>query len=70
MTTVAEMIKYLQTLPQDAEVECGVEHTVGYETCMIMTAVDLNSCYVQDYTDEIYSRTSKAGKIVVQINGY
>ena len=33
MTTVAQMIEWLKTLPQDAEVECGVEVTKGDEAC-------------------------------------
>lgn len=69
MTTVAEMIAWLQTLPQDAEVQCGTEVSSGYSWSMEHKPVDLESCYVLDYTDEIYSRTPNAGKTVVQING-
>lgn len=57
MTTVAQMIEWLKTLPQDAEVECGVESTrvrfdnyETYETYMSMAPVDIKSCEVFDCT--------------------
>ena len=52
MTTVAQMIEWMKTLPQDAEVECGVEESKGYATYMKMVPVDIESCDVFDYTSE------------------
>jgi hypothetical protein len=70
MTTVAQMIEWMKTMPQDAEVECGVEVTSGYSTYMNMVPVDIESCYVFDYTGEQYKDYPRiAGKIVVQICG-
>ena len=40
MATVAQMIEWMKTLPQDAEVECGVEVNKGYETYMSMDVVE------------------------------
>jgi hypothetical protein len=51
-TTVAQMIAWLQTLPPDAVVECGMEVTRNYETYMSMEAVDLEACTVLEYTSE------------------
>jgi hypothetical protein len=71
MTTVAQMIEWMKTLPQDAEVECGVEVTTGYETYMGMEPVDIEDCDVISYTSE--SDRAKypkmAGKTFVMIRG-
>jgi len=59
MTTVAQMIEWMSTLPQDAEVECGVEVSSGYERYMSMVPVDIESCDV----------FAMAGKTIVRIRG-
>jgi len=67
MTTVAQMIEWLKTLPQDAEVECGVESTWGYETYMstfALAPVDIESCEVFDYIGP-----DLRGKTIVHICG-
>ena len=71
MTTVAQMIEWMKTLPQDAEVECGVEHTKGYETYMSMEPVDIEACDVIDYTSEADREKypTMAGKTFVMIRG-
>jgi hypothetical protein len=64
------MIEWMKTLPQDAEVECGVEVTKGYSTYMKMRPVDIESCTVYDYTDEVYiDYCDVFGKVIVQICG-
>jgi methenyltetrahydromethanopterin cyclohydrolase len=71
MTTVAQMIEWLKTLPQDAEVECGVEMRGGYDSYMTYAPVDTDSCAVVDYCSE-YDRMKypkMAGKVVVYISG-
>lgn len=55
-TTVAQMIEWMKTMPQDAEVECGVEVTRGYETYMRMKPVDIEAC-------NVYDRTNQEGEI-------
>jgi hypothetical protein len=71
MTTVAQMIEWMKTLPQDAEVECGVEVTEGYQTYMQMQPVKIEYCTVLDYTSErdreVYP--DLAGKVIVMICG-
>lgn len=71
MTTVAQMIEWMKTLPAEAEVMCGVEVTGGYDTYMVMRPVDIESCSILDYTSEEdqekYPRF--AGKVFVQICG-
>lgn len=70
MTTVAQMIEWLKTFPQDAEVECGVESTWGYETCMSMAPVDIDSRKVIDYTGPEYEKyPDLRGKTIVHICG-
>jgi hypothetical protein len=71
MTTVAQMIEWMKTLPQDAEVECGVEESLGYEHYMVHRPVDIESCSVLDYTsDEDYDKYPHvAGKVIIQICG-
>ena len=71
MTTVAQMIEWMKTLPQDAEVECGVEISKGYQTHMIMKPVDIEACYVLDYTSEEDRANfpKVGGKIFVRIQG-
>ena len=71
MATVAQMIEWMKTLPQDAEVECGVEVSSGYQTYMQMKPVNIEYCSVLDYTSErdreVYP--DQAGKVFVQICG-
>jgi len=71
VTTVAQMIEWMKTLPQDAEVECGVEVTKGYETYMSMEPVDISGCDVLDYTSaearEKYP--VMAGRTLIMIRG-
>ena len=71
MTTVAQMIEWMKTLPPDAEVECGVERTKAYDTWMEMRPVDIESCDVLDYTsEEDRAKYPKmAGKTLVMIRG-
>lgn len=70
MTTVAQMIEWLKTLPQDAEVECGVEVSGGYESYMEYRAVDIESCSVMDYTGFEYDKYPHvAGRVIVHVCG-
>ena len=71
MTTVAQMIEWLKTLPQDAEVECGVEESAGYERYMVHRPVDISACDVLDYTGEENRRKYPvmAGRCLVMIRG-
>ncbi len=69
MTTVAQMIEWLKTLPQDAEVECGEEVISGYSTYMTYSPVDIEDCAVFDYTGPEYDRYPQLhGKKIVQIS--
>lgn len=71
MTTVAQMIEWMKTLPPDAEVECGVEFSGGYSTYMGMRPVNIDYCDVLDYTSEkdrqMYPQM--AGKVIIRICG-
>ena len=70
MTTVAQMIEWMKTLPQDAEVECGVEESGSYERYMVYSPVDIECCYVLDYTGEQYKDYKNLfGKTIIQICG-
>jgi hypothetical protein len=71
MTTVAQMIEWMKTLPQDAEVECGVERSGSYAVWMEMVPVDITWCDVFDYTSERDREKfpNMAGKTLVMIRG-
>lgn len=71
-TTVAEMIAFFQTLPPDAEIECGKEVTKGYDSYMEMVPVDIADCTVCDYTSEVDREKypHMAGKVIVFIKGF
>ena len=71
MITVAQMIEWMKTLPQDAEVHCGVERTVNYESYMTMKPVDFEACEMFDYTgiDDCARYPTMAGKVIIQIRG-
>lgn len=70
MATVKEMIEWLNTLPQDAEVLCGEEDFCGYDLRMVHSPVDLDSCKVNDFTSEEDRKKfpDMAGRIVVVIS--
>ena len=71
MATVAQMIEWMKTLPQDAVVECGVENSHGYERYMEMKPVDIENCDVLDYTSDwdCAQYPTMAGKTLVMIRG-
>lgn len=69
MTTVKQMIEWLQTLPQDAEVQCGVEEHAGYERYMKMVPVDIEACNVIDYTEKYHNNPRIHGRVFVEILG-
>lgn len=67
-TTVAQLIAKLQEFPMDAEVECMVEYSRGYETSTTFAAVDLQEMTYFDYTEDDKYPLMKGVKIV-QIRG-
>ena len=69
MTTVAQMIEWLKTLPQDAEVECGREDTYKYTTYMSHYPVDIERCSVLDYTspEDQEKYPKMAGRVIVTL---
>jgi len=71
MTTVAEMIEWMKTLPQDAEVQCGAEVSKGYVTYMKIVTADIEACDVFDYTspEDREKYPAYAGKTFVVIRG-
>lgn len=66
--TVAEMIAFLQTLPQHAEVQCMSEETSGYSTFGSFGAVDFEECRVFDFSDTM-KHPEMGGRIIVEIRG-
>lgn len=71
MITVAEMIEWMKTLPQDAEVECGIETVSGYTTYMSYAPVKPEYCDVLDYTSEEDRKAYPiwGGRVIVRICG-
>lgn len=71
MATVAQMIEWMKTMPQDAIVHCGVEVSKNYSTWMEMKPVDIEACDVFDYSDEDSRRMfpQMAGKVIVMVRG-
>ena len=66
MTTVAQMIEWLNTLPPEAEIQCGREETCGYSSYMVMDDVNIDSCEVYDYREGDW-KPHVAGKVIVQM---
>ena len=71
MTTVAQMIEWMKTLPPNAIVECGVEKTKNYQTWMEFKPVKLNECDLFDYTspEDRVKYPNMAGMCIVMIRG-
>ena len=65
MTTVAKLIEWLQTLPQDAIVECGKEVSRSYETHMVMDTVNIGSCWIRNSEGEEHKDSPYYGKLIV-----
>ena len=59
MTTVAKMIEWLKTQPQEAEVKCGVEIQLIDRKFIKYLPVRFENCYLIE----------KPGQQVVEING-
>jgi hypothetical protein len=70
MTTVAQMIEWMKTLPQDAIVMCNKEVQQGFDTYVTYSDVDIESCDVFDYTSEEdrIKYPTRAGKVYVNID--
>jgi hypothetical protein len=70
MTTVAQMIEWMKKLPQDAEVQCGVEESDCDGRYMVHRPVDIESCDVFNFKHKRYKDHPHVyGKIIVQICG-
>jgi len=69
MTTVKQMIEWLETLPEDAEVQCGVEVRSGYDTYMEFAPVDIGWCDVFDYFGDKWVEHRHYGKVIINIRG-
>ena len=67
MTTVAQLIEKLLTLPQDAEVECMTEERGQYESSTTFGAVDLDDLYLASYIGEQYKESKLFGRKFVFI---
>lgn len=69
MTTVAQMIEWLKTLPQDAEVECGKEVENGWGFQFKHAPVDIGACDVYSFEPDTdgSNKSRYAGKTVVFI---
>lgn len=70
MTTVAQMIEWMKTLPQDAEVECGVEESDCDGRYMVYHPVDIEGSDVFNFKHKRYKEYPHVyGKIIVQLCG-
>jgi hypothetical protein len=71
MATVAEMIEFFKTLPQDAIVECGDEVNGWYGPETVMRPVDIESIQVLDYSSEENRQQfpQMEGKILIRLHG-
>ena len=66
MTTVAQMIEWLQTLPQEATIQCLREVVKPACSYAVYDQVDLGSCKVYDYRGDVSS--PYADHVIVTIN--
>jgi hypothetical protein len=78
MTTVAQLIEYLQTLPQDAEVDVLKEVSANWSTWTEFTPLQIPDAYgcsdnleVYDYRDNQFVTQGDArfGKVYVSFGG-
>ena len=71
MTTVYELIEFLQTLPPDAIVECGEESTTCYSSETVMVPVDIYSTKVLDFSskEDQEKYPQMLGKIYIELHG-
>ena len=72
MTTVAQMIEWMTTLPRDAIVSCKEEVRKGfdaYDVDVVDSDVSIECCVVHDYTSEEgrINHPIHAGKVYVYI---
>jgi hypothetical protein len=49
MTTVEQLISWLQTLPQDAIVEVGKEFSRDWHSGMDMVDLDISECFIYEF---------------------
>lgn len=70
MTTVAQLITYLQTLPQEAIVEVLQEETKGWDTFTLMKDLDIDAISILDFTSKYYEEKcpNLYGKVFVQLS--
>lgn len=78
MTTVAQLVEYLQTLPQDAEVDVLREVSVNWSTWTEFTSLEIPDEYgysdnleMYDYRDNEYVKEGdpRFGKVYVIFGG-
>jgi Ran GTPase-activating protein (RanGAP) involved in mRNA processing and transport len=78
MTTVAQLVEYLQTLPQDAEVDVLKEVSANWSTWTEFTALEIPGEYgysdnleVYDFRDNQFVKEDDArfGKVYVSFGG-
>lgn len=71
MSTVSEIIQWLKTLPEDAEVQCGVEGTCCGSTYMTYSSVDIQWSEIIDYSasSDRFRYPETAGKTIVRLRG-
>lgn len=69
MTTVKELIKYLEGCPQDTEVECLVEECSGWNIYTNPSPLDLEDSPVIDYTGEEWKDSPSYGRVFVELRG-
>jgi len=71
-TTASQLIKWLQTLPQDAEIEVGDERSNGSERWMEMRPLHIESCTVISYTspEDRVKYPLMAGRTLVMLCAY
>ena len=69
MTTVAQLIDYLKTLPQDAVVECKREDSDRWGNRGVeLSPVVISSCYVYDYRDPKWKDDKAYGRVFVELS--
>jgi hypothetical protein len=71
MYTVAELIAYLNTMPQEAIVEVCVEENASWGTYTSRLPVDLEECELVDFRNDPWVRENHVafGKVYVHLNG-
>lgn len=70
MTTASDLIKFLEQVPPDTELEISTTTIEKGKVLQYFIRLDLDQCTIMDYRDVHISRSADAGMVFVQLATY